>query len=261
MNSTVQSSVFDSTFHGEPGRPAIIIVGVWDPFASGYRALLSRLVAEAHARHLAAVTVLLDPAPVQFLATMNTWPIFEPAAVRIERMRQLGVDGTVVVHFTRSHLTTSPALFMESIRAHIPIAELWLGVNQVFGRGESGSQEAIFRVGRSQGFGVRLLDGATDPKGMSFGLRARLASGCVAAARELVGHVPVHARPTGAPLRLAWAPGCYQGQPLSALEEPLDTMRVVPVMLEEEEDGCSTLVWPDPRMAYLAMLKGPNDVG
>lgn len=253
------ASSFDTVLYGKVDRPAVIMVGVWDPLAAEHQELLSELATYAHARDLSAVTIVLDPAPPQFLLN-DPWPVFEPPLVRIERMQRLGIDGTVVVSFTPYHLATSAAIFLENVSRHITIAELWLGARQIFGKREPGSLEAILEAGRTSGFAVRQLDRETDLRRKGLQVRLRLASGCVAAAREIVGHTPIHSRLDEDAHRLAWAPGVYQVQLLDSLQAEPYSKSVIPLLLIDDTNGYSRFAWPDPQTPYLAFVRGPYDL-
>jgi hypothetical protein len=253
------ASSFDTVLYGKVNRPAVIMVGVWDPLAVEHQELLSELATYAHAHNLCAVTILLDPAPPQFLLN-DPWPVYEPPLVRIERMHRLGIDGTVVVSFTPYHLATSAAIFLANVSRHFTIAELWLGARQIFGKREPGSLEAILEVGRTSGFDVRQLDRETDLRRKGLQVRLRLASGCVAAAREIVGHTPIYVRSGEDAHRLAWAPGVYQVQMLDSLEMNPHFIRSMPLLLIKETNGYSRFAWPDPHAPYLAFLQGPHDL-
>lgn len=253
------ATAFDTRLYGIVDRPAVIMVGVWDPLGVEHQALLSEMVVYARSRGLAAVTVLLDPAPPQFLLN-EPWPIFEPASIRIERMRQLGIDGTVVVAFTAQHLATSAALFLASVSQHVTIAELWLGARQVFGRRGPGSLEAILAVAQTSGFDVRQLERETELKRKGLQVRLRLASGCVAATRELVGYAPVFARGDGVLSLIAWAPGLYQVRLLDGLDSPCEGRPVHRLLLTPATRGYCQFKWPAPQAPYLEFVGGPYDL-
>jgi FAD synthase len=250
-----------ATKHGAVDKPAVAVVGVWDPFKGSHRELLENLRNAAAKSGRSSVAVLIDPAPGATSAVMqsygtNGWPVYDSVAVRVRLIRDLGVDSVLCVRFRIGDFRATAAEFLDTVRMHVPLGELWLGELQMLGPGPPGSRAAIERYADLYGFGLRVLPRAPID---IYDVRFLLASGQVRKAVAQVGRPPTWMRPRSLLLRLAWRPGRYY---VNCLELPSSPAEGTPreVSLEIKGRGPACLVWPDSESRYLAFISGPADI-
>ena len=246
-----------ASLRGRVARPAIAVVGVWDPLLPDHRALLARLAWEAHARSLGSLAVLLDPPPRRYLDGPWEWPVYDDVETRVRLMLGCGLDAVCCLRFARADIHAAAADLLALLRDRVPLAELWLGAGQALGTGPAGSERAIAALAAESGVGlVRLPPTSLKPLGRQ--VRQLLVAGRIAEATRVVGRPPVRRQPTSGRLRLAWRPGQYQAVPLA------DPVAAVPgpgveVCLAPTPRGLPCLAWPDCAAGYLAFVAGPGD--
>jgi riboflavin kinase/FMN adenylyltransferase len=226
------------------------MLGSWDPFAGDHARVMGEMVEHAHAWGLAAVAIMIDPAPYIFIHGTRGWPVYDDAATRARLLRDAGIDAVGRLHFTAGDLNGTAEQVFDEVCAHVELAEFWLGSQQTVGPGGAGSHVAVQVQARRRGMGLRVLppDGARQ---MGVRVRSLLAEGSVAAAAELVGRVPALTRPAGDTVRLGWAPGRYRvtgGG--AALHE---------VVIAADDCGDCAFRWPSPEFTVLHFVAGPGD--
>ena len=247
--------------HGAVERPAVAVVGVWDPFVASHRELMCALCDHARACQCAAVAVLIDPPPgtvshVRFRYGTAGWPVYDSVMARVHRIRECGVDAVLRISFAPRDYTGSAARFLDLVGAQVSLAEIWLGALQHLGPGENGSGAAVARYAAAHGLTLTMLP--LPPVG-GYDVRALLASGRLHDAAAIVGHPPTWSRPPSGTLRLAWAPGDYQvvswrpGGVAAAQNTQI-------VRLAAVRGGPARLEWPDAHIPFLPFVAGPADL-
>jgi FAD synthase len=249
-----------ATQHGCLTGPAIAVVGVWDPFLSSHRTLLEELRDRATQGSCSSLAVLIDPPPgtvSRFRLRYGTagWPVYDSVSARIRFMLNCGIDAVLGVRFSKRDFGAAAADFLDAVRAHVAVEELWLGAVQQLGPGPSGSRTAVADYAVRHGLRLTMLP--APPLG-TYDVRYLLASGRLADAIEVVGHPPIWARPRSGGLRLAWKPGRYRAIPLTH-PGPISEGSELDVVVTPQPKGPSRLTWPDREIRYLAFVSGPSD--
>ena len=246
-----------AVLHGRiGGRPAVAVIGVWDPLLSAHRELLAELCAHAAGRGMASLAIALDPDPVRFLWGTPDLPVYTDLATRVQQLLACGLDGVLHVHFAARDIEAGAADLFAVADRHVSLAELWLGSRQSLGRMEAGNFTTIERLATERGVRLNILPFR---RLETRAVRECLRAGRVAEAATLVGQPPIQRRPRSGALRLAaWWPGLYRAVPVrhpacAADGEPL-TLRLV-----KEARRLPRLEWPDPGIEYLAFVGGPGD--
>lgn len=242
--------------HGTIARPAVAVVGVWDPLLPDHHRLFADLRAHAAANDLAAVAVVLDPPPQALLYGPADAPVFHDLRTRLRLLLGEGLDAVVSLHLSERDLLAGAEAFFDHVSRRVALRELWLGARQTLGRGAVGSVRAIDEAAARRGIAQTRLPDLRPPTGA---VQRLLAEGRIAEAGRLVGQAPIRSRPRGnGSVRLAWQPGRYRAVPLADPVAPLDTSTSA-VDAIPAEAGLVTFAWPDPAVPYLAFVRGPGD--
>jgi hypothetical protein len=246
--------------HGRVSRPAVAVVGVWDPFLPSHASMLAGLRDHAVTAGLASVAVLIDPAPGAvsgFAARYGAagWPVYDSVPARVGLMRHLGLDAVLCMRFRQRDFKATAAEFLDAVQARVKLEELWLGAMQLLGPGDQGGPQAVAHYADRHGLRLTMLPRA--PVG-TYDVRSLLASGRVRDAAGVVGRPPIWRRPPSGALRLSWGPGPYRAVALDRPEAPLDGAELE-VVLTARRNGPPTLAWPRPDIRYLAFTSGPAD--
>ncbi|MEG1699895.1 MAG: FAD synthetase family protein [Alistipes sp.] len=122
---------FDSLPHF--AHPAAT-VGSYDGVHLGHRALIERLVAEAHRAQGESVVLTFDPHPRVTLHRAEGLRILTPLDEKIRLFELLGVDNLIVIPFDRAFSTLSGQKFIdEYILGKVGAETLIVGYNHRFG--------------------------------------------------------------------------------------------------------------------------------
>jgi hypothetical protein len=248
------------TQYGRVTRPAVAVVGVWDPFLFSHESLLANLRDRASTAGLSSVAVLIDPAPGAFSSFAarygaSGWPVYDSVPTRIGLMRHVGLDAVLRMRFRKRDFDATAAEFLDAVRACINLDELWLGAMQLLGPGSQGGPQAVADYADRHGLRLTMLPRA--PVG-TYDVRSLLASGRVRDAINVVGRPPTWRRPRSGTLHLSWRPGRYRAIALDKPEGSLDGAELE-VALTAHPNALPRLAWPRPDIRYLAFVLGPAD--
>jgi hypothetical protein len=237
-------------------RPAVAVVGAWDPFVPEHEKLLINLREYARHQGKSSAVIVLDPPPQHLVLGTRSSALYNGSCVRIQIVESLGIDSIIRLHMTESDLSLGAADLFDSLSPHVTVSEVWLGAAQTFGRGIESTKERLAQHAGERG--IRLTRLPPRPSTISSrDLNLLLKAGRLEEATSRVGRPPVWKRPGSGVLHLAWCSGPYTAAPLQALPHN-NYSRTVNVELQLT-DGQPSLHWPDPDIAYLAFLSGPCD--
>jgi riboflavin kinase/FMN adenylyltransferase len=181
--------------HGLPSfppelRPSVAALGAFDGIHLAHAKILDTAVERARALGLPAVACTFDPHPTTVLR-----PSLAPAPIasldeNLARMAERGVDGTLVIPFTRDFAQIEAEVFVDDVLVRtLGVREIVVGFNHTFGRGARGTAALLKDLGHSHGFVTHVLPplqvgGLTVS---SSAIRDALRDGDVELARALLG--------------------------------------------------------------------------
>jgi riboflavin kinase/FMN adenylyltransferase len=168
---------------------AVVTVGTFDGLHRGHQRVLAEVVARARQRGLASVLVTFDPHPLEVVNPAACPKLLTLPEEKEQLLAGTGLDRVVVLPFTREVAQQSPEAFIRRLRAEHALQELVLGYDHAFGRGRSGDEALVRRLGAAEGFDVTVVDAVReDGQPISSTLiRAAVAHGDLAAAARWLG--------------------------------------------------------------------------
>ncbi|MEI2777704.1 MAG: bifunctional riboflavin kinase/FAD synthetase [Tetrasphaera sp.] len=173
-----------------PLRPCVATFGNFDGVHRGHQALIAVLREEARRRGLPAVALTFEPHPVQVLHPERAPELISPGRLHEDLLTDTGIDGLVVVPFTREYAQQRAEdfivrTFVEGLQAQA----LVVGQDtKGFGVGYTGDVDLIRELGRTHGFDVVVLnDLGDDVRWSSSAVREHLRAGEVEAAAAILG--------------------------------------------------------------------------
>lgn len=170
--------------------PSVVTIGVFDGMHRGHQELLKHTATKARELGQRAIMVTFDPHPVSVFL-----PERAPLAVatlegRIEEAERLGIDGVVVIDFTRELTGLGPEEYVDQLLVRtLQASYVVVGENFTFGSGRAGTAEVMAQLGRERGFDTHIVD-LLDDDGVricSTFIRERLAAGDIPAANWALG--------------------------------------------------------------------------
>ncbi|WP_392542518.1 bifunctional riboflavin kinase/FAD synthetase [Oryzobacter telluris] len=179
----------DPTATPEALRPCVVTLGNFDGVHRGHRAVLAALVEAGHRLDLPTVAVTFDQHPIALLRPDEAPAVITPPAQRDELLADTGLDGLLVLEFTREFAQQSPeefvrSVFVEGLGARCVV----VGHDTRFGYRNSGDVSTLQALGEQLGFEVVALeDIGNGERFSSTAVRALLAEGDVSAAAGILG--------------------------------------------------------------------------
>jgi riboflavin kinase/FMN adenylyltransferase len=137
---------------------AVVTVGTFDGLHRGHQQVLAEVVGRARAGGLTSVLVLCDPHPLEVVNPAAAPKLLTLAAEKQELLTGVGLDRVAVLPFTREVAQLSPEAFIRRLRAEHALQQLVLGYDHAFGRGRSGDEALVRRLGAAEGFDVAVVD-------------------------------------------------------------------------------------------------------
>ena len=143
----------------EEFRGAVATIGNFDGVHLGHRHIFARVVAEAARNGCKAVVITFEPHPKMILRPeIRPFYLITSLDEKIGRIADTGIDGLVLIHFTREFSQTTAKDFICSILwERLRIRKLFIGHDYTFGRGKEGNEAYLAAFGERLGFEVEVI--------------------------------------------------------------------------------------------------------
>lgn len=169
---------------------SVVTVGSFDGVHLGHRSVIDEISRRARARGTQSVVVTFDPHPLEVVNPPAAPPLLTPGIERLEALAATRVDRVLVLRFDRALASLAPEAFVTDVLlARFRLSELVIGHDHGFGRGRSGDEALLRRLGAQHGFAVDVVeavDGAGGPVS-STRIRRAVAGGDLETAAALLG--------------------------------------------------------------------------
>ncbi|MGD8148311.1 bifunctional riboflavin kinase/FAD synthetase [Ornithinimicrobium sp. Y1694] len=135
--------------------PTVATLGNFDGVHRGHRAVLATVTDLARERGLRSVAVTFDPHPVAVLHPERAPEEIVGLEHRLALLEEAGLDGVVVIEFTREYAQLTPEdfvvqTFVEGLRSEVVV----VGQDTRFGLHNSGDISTMQELGHEHGFEV-----------------------------------------------------------------------------------------------------------
>lgn len=206
-------------FRRQPG-PLVLATGFFDGVHLGHRQVLQSAIERAREIGGHAWVLTFEQQPLAVLAPSKCPPLLSTPEERVERLAEVGMDGVLMLPFTRRMAVQRPESFVRwlcgrrrSGQSITRLAEIRCGANWRFGRQASGTPELLAELGREYGFKVVVVPYA-DYQGIEISstrIRIAVNEGRLADAAAMLGRDfsvrgrVVHGRGVGRTLGIATA--------------------------------------------------------
>jgi riboflavin kinase / FMN adenylyltransferase len=168
---------------------AVVTIGNFDGVHRGHRHVVNRIVERARERLADAVVVTFDPHPMTVVRPEAAPLALSTLDHRLSLLAEAGVDGVLVLPFTRELSQLSPEEFVRRVLVDgLRAAEVHVGENFRFGHRAAGDVDALKELGSAYGFDVGpiALVGNSNVWSSTY-IRGRLTEGDVEAAAAALG--------------------------------------------------------------------------
>ena len=171
-------------------RPSVVALGAFDGVHLAHQAILATAVGRARDLGLPAVACTFDPHPMDVLQPGRAPSPITTMDERLDLIRASGVDGTIIVPFTKDTAAIEPEAFVKDILlARLGAREIVVGFNHTFGRAARGNAALLESLAPRLGFTSHVVPPLTvdgEPVSSSI-IRAALQRGDVEYAARLLG--------------------------------------------------------------------------
>ncbi len=167
-------------------KASVVAVGTFDGVHSGHRAVINKVIDDAHKRNLRPLIVTFDPHPLAVVAPERKPLLLESPASRCRQIREMGAE-PVLLKFDEAMRSKTAAEWMQILREEYGAEEVVVGYDNTFGcDGMKMSIAEYKELGSKLGIDVEeapLVQGISSSE-----IRRRLASGDVEEASSLLGY-------------------------------------------------------------------------
>lgn len=121
--------------------PTVVTIGTFDGVHLGHQKILNRLAEIRAQTGLRTLVLTFDPHPRKVLfPDQKDLRLLSSVPERLERLKQMGVDVTVVYPFSQAFAETDSAFYIEKVLLrHLQVKFLVIGHDHRFGRNRSGN--------------------------------------------------------------------------------------------------------------------------
>ncbi len=148
--------VFESITAAHLQGPTHLTIGSFDGMHRGHRALIAAMQEAAHAQGAACGLLTFHPHPRAVLHPDQPIASISSLAERLKLYAQAGLDFTIVHPFTRRTAQTEPEDFMDLLKAHLALTDLWIGPDFAMGRNRRGDAAFLRAYGEKIGVQVHV---------------------------------------------------------------------------------------------------------
>ncbi len=148
--------VFESITAAHLKGPTHLTIGSFDGMHRGHRALIAAMQEAAHADGAACGLLTFHPQPRAVLRPEQPVASISSLAERLKLYAQAGLDFTIVHPFTRRTAQTEPEDFMDLLKDHLALTDLWVGPDFALGRNRRGDVDFLQAYGEKIGVRVHV---------------------------------------------------------------------------------------------------------
>jgi riboflavin kinase/FMN adenylyltransferase len=175
---------------GKLQRP-VVALGTFDGVHVGHKKVIEAAIKHAHELSAHSAVITFDPHPQSVVAPERGLCLLTTLREREELLASLGVDAVVVSIFTRKLQKLTVSQYVERyLVKKLGVRHVFVGYDYKFGRGRSGGEAALKKLGAEYGFGVTVIPPVKVGKQIvkSGLIRELIGRGRFSEALKLLGH-------------------------------------------------------------------------
>jgi len=169
----------------------VLALGNFDGMHRGHVKIIERVRRGADERRGTAVAMTFDPHPSRIVRPDKAPALLMTKAQKLDALASAGMQGVAVVRFTPEIAQWDPETFVRTVLVEwLHVAEVWVGVNFLFGHDRAGNLSVLRSLGARYGFRAETIDAVRykDFVVSSTRIRRLVAEGRVEEAGALLGH-------------------------------------------------------------------------
>lgn len=136
----------------------VTAIGNFDGVHLGHRAILRAAIDRARAAGGTAFALTFDPMPAKLLAPERAPRLIMTPEDKLEILRLSGIDGVIVIEFTREFSLVEPRDFVcDYLLGRIGVRDVVVGHSVSFGHNRAGNAAVMVELGREFGFDTTVV--------------------------------------------------------------------------------------------------------
>jgi riboflavin kinase / FMN adenylyltransferase len=171
--------------------PTVATIGNFDGVHRGHQWVIEEVVSRARELGIPSIAITFEPHPARVLRSESSLPLITPLTEKLELLSTTGLDGVVVLPFTKDFSQMSARDFAtEVLQRGLHVIELHEGENFRFGHHAEGDINNLETLGRELGFTVRVYSprNVRNQPISSSRIRQLITEGNVSQVRACLGH-------------------------------------------------------------------------
>ncbi|MBI3952119.1 MAG: riboflavin biosynthesis protein RibF [Acidobacteria bacterium] len=133
-------------------RPTVLTWGVFDGLHIGHQEIIRTVVERGRALRITPMLITFEPHPRAVLRPETAPPFLQTFDQRREGLERLGIEQTIVIHFTLEFAATTAEQFLrEIIFGRLDAREVYLGEGVAFGHNRQGRMDLVIRIAQELG--------------------------------------------------------------------------------------------------------------
>lgn len=170
----------------------VLSIGMFDGVHKGHTLLLEELKQEAVRENTCSMVITFDAHPRQVIAeNENEVRVLQTKEQRLERLRRIGVDYVVILHFTKEIARLEASDFLDLVIENLNPKSIVLGYDNRFGRKGSTQFDEILAKGEYKTIKIKRVENCVwhkDKEISSTQIRKALEKGEVSLANQMLGY-------------------------------------------------------------------------
>ena len=134
-----------------------LTIGSFDGVHLGHQQLIKELVASAHNVGEKASVLTFYPHPLVVLRGIKSAYYLTSPDEKAELLLSLGVDDVITIPFSHELAEMTALQFMQLLKTHIGITNLWVGYDFALGHNRQGDIPNLTHIGRDLGYQVHVF--------------------------------------------------------------------------------------------------------
>jgi len=134
---------------GEQRKPVTLAAGFFDGVHLGHRSILDHAIKSSHAHGGEAWVITFDTHPLKILRPDSAPLMLTSTRHKLALIEKCGIDGCIVLPFTKEIASMSPVEFSNLLLQHVPsLTEVVTGENWRFGANAAGNPDLLRKLAR-----------------------------------------------------------------------------------------------------------------
>ena len=133
-------------YSNNKNKPRAICLGYFDGIHLGHQILLNKTIEEAHKYNLTPTFFTFDPDPNFVLGFKDKNELIMPLVDRFEKVKKLGIEDIVVVHFDEETKNVEPEEFIECLIKDLNVKNITVGFDFSFGKRGRGKVKDLLNL-------------------------------------------------------------------------------------------------------------------